>query len=603
MRLGKLRSGLFLLYCYLAGSLRGVFRELRQHGPRGGWRELIRCGVRTGYALRLLVRGRRRPGKAAVLVRLCQQVQTDRSRLYRNPDAAFHLMSRLLARQRHEEVVRILTPLEAEPARAKCHGLRGLAHLELGQYRQSLADLALCHELWPEASRACGFNRHRAFLHGLRGDVEAARAAMRDQFRLAAEGDAGHALARFLHRRLGPRLANLGLHGSVGVFLGSYSHALGHAILDPFHYINLFRDRFDNLVMVHPDLKDYSAATRLTVSILGEYVETVQCNPSKLFDCAWQHLGELRYGNVTFLLYNYWALNRLAFRARCDPARALHRRRTYLQPSPRIVARAEALLRRHRLDPDGPLVVVHSRERGYHELRGQSYRDIDARHYVPTLRKLIARGYRVVRIGDRKMSSLRRDVPGLVELPLTDFYSPVLDPYLIWRCDFMMSCQSGPCSYARVFGKPNLVLNAVYHHTLLPEHQELIAFKNYRNAATGEALSVESIFGRGAHLFDRSRHFAEAGIDFEDMTAEEIEAAVDEMLQWLRQPDLPETLAQHEFRRLMHAFGARADPGWPLATPMTDYIGYALPECRISDAVAALRPGYLGADRASVRAA
>src|SRR5205085_12531891 len=98
-----------------------------------------------------------------------------------------------------------------------------------------------------------------------------------------------------------------------------------------------------------------------------------------------------------------------------------------------------------------PLVVVHCREHGYHALNGQSYRNADARNYVPALRKLLALGRQVVRIGDRKMTSLRQDVPGLVELPMTDYHSPVLDPYLISRCEFMMSCQSGPCSYARVF--------------------------------------------------------------------------------------------------------------------------------------------------------
>src|SRR5207302_6777886 len=170
-------------------------------------------------------------------------------------------------------------------------------------------------------------------------------------------------------------------------------------------------------------------------------------------------------------------------------------------------------------------VVVHSREHGYHEQRVQSFRNTDARHYVPALRKLLSQGYQVVRIGDRKMTSLRKGVPGLIELPMTDYYSPVLDPYLISRCEFMMSCQSGPCSYARAFGKPNLVLNAVYHYTLLPEHNELIAFKTYRDARTGRPLGVEELFRSGAHLLDRTCHFEEAGIELEEMTPDEILAA------------------------------------------------------------------------------
>ena len=87
------------------------------------------------------------------------------------------------------------------------------------------------------------------------------------------------------------------------------------------------------------------------------------------------------------------------------------------------------------------------------------------------------------------------------------------------------------------------------------------------------------------------------------MTAEEITAAVDEMLAWLQMPALPETSAQREFRRLMAQFGYMKGQDSPLATPMTDYIGYALPECRISDAVASMRSGYLQTEAVPARAA
>jgi putative glycosyltransferase (TIGR04372 family) len=575
------------------------------------------------------------------LVLLCQEVKADMRRLYGDPHCAFYLVQQLMGKQQYERVIQIVTPLtEPAPERAKLYGVRGMAHLQLGRYQEALADLTCCHELLPQASRDWGFNYQRAFLHGLRGDVIQARAAMRDQMpglAVAAEcddaqptvqsaapsdqdgeGRPGQAvrssavataalsrdpnersaaeLASFLHQRVAPLFHNLDLRGSVGVFFGVYPNALGHAILDPFHYVNLFGGSFDNLIMVHSNLNHYTSATRLTLSLLEPHVETVLCTDSEVLNFAWQHLGELQHENFTFLLYNYWALNRLAFKSRLDPAHALHHRRQYFHPAPKLLARAEALLRRNNVEISGPLVVMHSREHGYHELREQSYRNADVRNYIPALRKLIALGYTVVRVGDRKMTSLRREIPSLIELPVTDFYSPVLDPYLISRCEFMISCQSGPCSYARVFGKPNLVLNAVYHYTLLPESKELLAFKNYRNAATKEPLSVEEIFRSGAHLFDHTRQFDEHGIEVVDMTATEIEAALDEMLEWLRHPDRRETEAQQEFRRLMDHFGQNAESNSPLATRMTDYVGYALPECRVSDAVTALRPGYLRQD-------
>jgi putative glycosyltransferase (TIGR04372 family) len=586
---------LLLFYFYLTGTFWTVVRQV-PHGPVAVCRELYRAVRRTARGCWIVLRFLCRRGGAAPLVPLCQEVQADPQRLFRHADFACILVRSWMSEQRYEEVVDALTPLvEPTPSRAECYGMRGLAHAELGQYQEALADLARCHELSPRTSRLRNFGHQLAFLRGLRGDVEGAREALCEQFGLATPTGTADALAGFLRRRLDPLLGNLGLRGSVGVFLGSYARAVGHAILDPFHYLNLFRDRFDHLVMVHPPPEEYTAATRLAAEMLEPHVRTVVCDDADSLSFAWQHLGELRQGDVTFLVHNYWALNRLTCKARQDPAHRLHGGRTYLRPTPGLVSRAEDLLRRHGVRLSERLVVIHCREHSYHELRGQSYRNTEARNYVPALRKLLSHGYQVVRIGDRKMTSLRGDVPGLLELPLTDYYDPILDPYLIWRCVFMISCQSGPCSYARVFGKPNLVVNAVYHHSLLPEYRELIAFKQYRNASSGEPLGVDRVFRTGGHLFDRTRHFTEHGVLLEDMTPEEIEAAVEEMLDWLRQPNRPETLAQREFRWLMNQFASGDGRNWALATPMTDYVGYALPECRVSDAVAAMRPGWLRA--------
>ena len=155
----------------------------------------------------------------------------------------------------------------------------------------------------------------------------------------------------------------------------------------------------------------------------------------------------------------------------------------------------------------------------------------------------------VVRIGDRKMTSIRHDVPGLIELPTLDGYDPVLDPYFLERCEFMISCQSGPCSLARALGKPNLVVNAVYNHTTLPEFNELFAFKRYLDGRSGTRRGGSA--SPGAHLFDRTEHFEQAGIRLEDTTAEEIHAAVLEMLDGLDSAERPDTDLQARVRRVM----------------------------------------------------
>jgi putative glycosyltransferase (TIGR04372 family) len=328
------------------------------------------------------------------------------------------------------------------------------------------------------------------------------------------------------------------------------------------------------------------------VDVMRQYVETLDISAPELSPFAWQYLGELSAGNMTFLCMNYWAMNRMAFHARRDPDHPMSRGRRYVELPAKIVERAEAICRRNRLDPSRPVVVLHARSHGYHRLKVQSFRNVEVRNYVPAVRRLLDLGYQVVRIGERGMESLRGDVPGIVELPLLPHYDNTLDAYFL----FMISCQSGPCSLARAMGKPNLVANAVYHHTMLPESDELFLFKRYRDVG-GSPLCLEEILARGGHLFDKSSHFEAAGIELEDATADEILAATEEMLTRLENPTREDTPAQAAFRELMNRFAAAGPGSHPLATLMTDYIGYGLPEGRVSDAVCRLRPGYVSPAR------
>ena len=593
MSLHKIRNGGHILWCLLWANVFALGCGFAR-GPISGVREIGRITGRLFDALRAIVvlHGRDR---IARLVELCLQSGVSRKTLSGNPETAYFLAKWLNDDQKYEEAIALLAPFIQPEARfAKFHGMRGMAHLGLGRYAEALADLIACHALSPRLARDFQHNLHRAYLHGLRGETEAARSAMADQL-LSPNytGTVEEGLAALLAARLLPYLNGFNLHGSVGVVIGNFGNAVGHAILDPFHFIQLNRGRFDCLILAHPPYQQYTPATRLASSILDSYVEQVAISDQDVLHFAWQSLGELRHGTLTFIVHNYWSLNRMAYRARTSPDHSMAHGREYLSLPPRVAARADAVCRWNRLKFNRPIVVVHTREHGYHALHGQKYRNTDINNYIPALLWLTTLGYQVIRIGDKKMHSVRREVPGLIELPTTEFYDPVLDPYLISRCEFMISCQSGPCSYARVLGKPNLVVNAVYHYTLLPENNELIAFKQYRRADTGRALSVEEVFRAGGHKFDRTEHFEAAGIEVEDMTPDEILVATEEMVGWLNDPARPESPAQQAFREMMLRFSVPKIPADPLANPIADYIGYALPECRISDAVCQIRPGCL----------
>jgi putative glycosyltransferase (TIGR04372 family) len=472
-----------------------------------------------------------------------------------------------------------------------------MAHIWHGFYRETADDLTRCAEVRPKLAQGFSYLANLAYVHGLRGDIAQARHAMAAQCRLAPSNHPEKALAKFLKKQLGSRLNELPHDGTVGIMFGSYHQAVGHAILDPYHFYNLFRHRFDHLVVVHPPLAGYSRTTSLMVSILEQYIEQIDIDSAELAPFAWKNLGELPAGRFTFLCLNYWAMNRMMFHARQDPEHPLSRGRRQLALPAKLIERAEVICRRNRLNITQPIVVLHTRSHGYHRLRGQAYRNVDVRNYIPAVRRLLEMGYAVVRIGEQHMMSLRSEVPGLVELPLLDQYDPVLDPYFIDRCEFMISCQSGLCSLARALGKPNLVVNGVYHHTMLPECNELFLFKHYRDVA-GNLMSVEEILARGCHLFDRHVHFEGAGVELEDATPAEILAATEEMVATYSHPQRADTPSQLAFRELMARFASQCSTH-PLGSQMSDYIGYGLPEGRVSETCCQLRPGYVPVSRAA----
>jgi len=510
------------------------------------------------------------------------------------PETTYRLGSAKLHTEQYEQVVELATELLSHDFnRPECFALRGLAYQQLGQYDRALLDLDRAFVLDAEFIRQKRLNLNRAFLRGQLGDTDEGRAALRHHFLSATTGDGDEQLEADMVRRVRGEMGDSIRSESVGVFLGVFHSALGHAVLDPFHFYNLFAHRFDRLVMITPPSRTIGRTMELPLKILDQYVDRIETTNMDLLDLAWQNIGSLTHDNLTFLVHNYWGLNRMAFKARREPGHPMRNRRQYFRLPRKISNEAERICNRNGIDLERPLVVLHAREQAYHNLRGQSFRNTDILNYVPAIRRLIDDGYQVIRIGDKKMTSVRSLAEGIIELPSLASYDPMLDPFLISRCRFMISCQSGPCSYARIFGKPNLVVNAVFHYTLIPEANELVAFKNYVDMRTREPLDVEKIMRAGCHLYDRTEHFTDHGIEVEDMTPQEILAAVDEMIAWQNDAMQPESAAQEQFRECMQWHMLNPDLTNPLHSPMSDYIGYALPECRLSDAVTRMRPGYL----------
>ncbi|MCQ8782832.1 TIGR04372 family glycosyltransferase [Mangrovibrevibacter kandeliae] len=376
------------------------------------------------------------------------------------------------------------------------------------------------------------------------------------------------------------------------VFFLSSTQALGHAILDPYYFVALNRDRYDRLVFVGPPLTSYRPASRACLQIVEEYGDYIETDSDLLCNLSWMHAGTHSEGNLTLVVDHYWALLRDAVHRTRDAADPFRHNDWHFSLPPYYDEVTRAFCAANGIDLSRPLVTMHVRDAGYHKIARQSFRDAAVESYRSAVEHLLASGYTVVRLGDVKMPPLSMDHPHYFELPFMKGYDYVLDPALIARSRFMIGSQSGPCAFARVLGVPVLTVNAVLHYTLLPTPMEMGCFKRYYRTVDGERveMSLEEAVKERVYRFDNAYQFEDAGILLEGVAPEEVLAAVRDMIAWVDDPALAETEHQRRFRQVVEEEAvAVAGETETLDLPIADYVGISLAGYRISPTVAARR--------------
>lgn len=399
-------------------------------------------------------------------------------------------------------------------------------------------------------------------------------------------------LSAWLTSWLIPRLL-LGEYQRIGVFFLNSTQALGHAILDPYHFLALYRDRYDHILFVGPPRESYSPATRACLDIIEQYGQYVVTHDQLLLNLSWMSLGTISSKPMEFVVEHYWSLLREVMHRSTEANDFFVHNAWHLELPNWFLRVGRKFCAKYRIDLKRPIVVIHIRESGYHGLTKQGYRDGQVSSYEPAIRFLLGEGYQVIRIGDSHMEPLPIEDLDYFELPFCQGYDPRLDPFFIAQARFMIGCQSGPCSHARALGRPLLTVNAVCHYSLLPSPHEMVAHKRYIQKRDGAKLelSMEEIHARRIFLLENSFQFENAGIELLAMNEREILAAVTDMLEWLEEPARPETAEQVQFRKIVEeaAKALKKKPSREL--PFVDYIGYSLPGYRIAPSVAKMRAG------------
>ncbi|GIK80190.1 MAG: hypothetical protein BroJett024_12950 [Alphaproteobacteria bacterium] len=522
---------------------------------------------------------------------------------------------------------------EAAEPRPTSHAL-AIAAYELARYKDAVAAFLQVRDAGTEAAYAGHDFAKAAYAAGKIRNRDLAMEFFARQFgtlgRAQPFGETERAafLAELYHRTsaaiapaIARRQATRGPCNRMGVFFISSTEALGHAILDPYYFLALRRNRDDHIVFVGPPRSAYRAASATCLQIAEQYGDYVESDDDFLLNLSWMSMGTLTAGALTFrletevaaqqdqdaaarafgteptdiVIEHYWSLLREAVLRSRDAQDAFAHNRWHMQLPPAFAEAGRAFCSRHGIVLDRPLVVLHARDHGYHRIEKQDFRNAEIANYLPAVEHLLGLGYQVIRIGDTNMRRLPVPGPGFHELPFMDGYHHALDPFFIAHARFMIGCQSGPCSYARALGTPVLSVNAVLHYTLLPAVREMACFKRYiADGAQGvRELSLMDALAAGVYHFDNSYQFRHAGIRTQDASADEIVAAVRDMIAWLDNPDLPETAAQAAFRTAVaDAAAALAAKGTALDLPIGDFLGIALPGYRLSPSVADMRAAY-----------
>jgi len=378
----------------------------------------------------------------------------------------------------------------------------------------------------------------------------------------------------------------------IGVFFLSSTQALGHAILDPFHFLALNRNRFDKVFFIGPPKSSYAAAPRACLQIVEQYGDYIETHSDTLLNLSWMSLGEHQIGPYTLVIDHYWSLLRSVYHRSVDKSDEFHHNNWHLELPDYFGSIAKSFCAKHKIDLSRPIVTLHARDDAYHAIAPQSFRNSSISTYQQAIKHLLKNGFQVIRLGDKKMPSLDLGGDGYFELPFLDGYSCELDPFFIGNSAFMIGCQSGPCAFARALGIPMLSINAVLHYTLLPTPMEMACFKKYFRIKDGRKteLPLLDALEAGVDHFDNTYHFKKAGIEVGSSSSEEILAATKDMLAWIDKSKLAMTKPQKAFyeksKRHASSLGKRREN---LNTPIADYVGIGLPGYRISPSVSKLR--------------
>lgn len=370
---------------------------------------------------------------------------------------------------------------------------------------------------------------------------------------------------------------------------------IGHFAMEPHAFWELYAEEHARLVLLIPDssIAQHSLGLR---SILEKTFELAETTDGDLLLMGQIGAGITRAGKLTWHQRGTTGLIDDYIKALNTP----DRRPRHFPVSQDVTAATNDFLTSLGISPSDRIVVLNVRDLNFlPDLKVHAFRAANIETYKPAVEQLLENGYRILRIGVRDSIPLTLEHPHYHEVCRIPGYSTLLDPGLIARAHFGITCSSGPEAIFRILGVPQLQVNGVLQCGMWMNERDKLLFKTYRKTDNGRVASYRDLLE--AHVAARpatAEALGECGFSIEDNTAEEIRAAVDEMHRALAGEHVEDQVATARFleiggdyHALLEAGGEPVDPS-SISAKQTQY-GYALPWTRLADSYLKSHPDFL----------
>ena len=245
------------------------------------------------------------------------------------------------------------------------------------------------------------------------------------------------------------------------------------------------------------------------------------------------------------------------------------------------------------------VVVLNVRDRNFlPEQTFHFYRAADIATYEPAIRYLLDQGYWVLRIGNEGSVDAPFAHPRFLDVWKEPDYTDLLDPGLIARARFGITCSSGPEAIFRILGTPQVMVNGVLQSGMWMNPADKLVFKTYRTNSERAPAKLRSLLTSGVALHSSFDDVEKCGYTVEDNTAGEILDAVIEMEASLDGTYRADESANRKFLDIGVEYQAFLENGGHPRDPTSvsakqTQFGYALPWTRLADSYLDTHPDFL----------